>query len=301
MDELVVVSKGRSKDAFKEYKTLDSPVDTKIPLIVLVNERSASASEIVCGSIQDLDRGIVVGRNTFGKGLVQNVLPLAYRNQMKITIAKYYIPSGRCIQLLDYGKKDKNGKATTIPDSLRKAFKTKNGRTVYDGGGVRPDFTVKTETNPSILNQLIKGHLIYQFANQYRNTHDQIGAAQDFSIQTADFDQFKNLVKDNVKALKGNSDGQLEQFQKSLNEEAYSSQTDAAIKQLNKDLQTIKLNELEVHKNKIIAAINLEIAQRYYYDEANFLTDFKYDADILKSLELFGQYQQMETLLKGNK
>jgi carboxyl-terminal processing protease len=301
MDELVVVSKGRSKDAFKEYKTIDSPVDTKIPLIVLVNERSASASEIVCGSIQDLDRGIVVGRNTFGKGLVQNVLPLAYRNQMKITIAKYYIPSGRCIQLLDYGKKDKNGKATTIPDSLRKAFKTKNGRTVYDGGGVRPDFTVKTETNPSILNQLIKGHLIYQFANQYRNKHEQIGAVQDFSINTAEYEQFKDLVKENMQALKGNSDGQLEQFQKSLNEEAYSTQTEAAIKLLNKDLQTIKLNELEVHKNKIIAAINLEIAKRYYYDEANFLTDFKYDADILKSLELFGQYQQMETLLKGNK
>ena len=301
MDEMVVISKGRSKDAYKEYKTLDAPVDTKMPLIVLVNERSASASEIVCGSIQDLDRGLVVGRNTFGKGLVQNVLPLAYRNQMKVTIAKYYIPSGRCIQLLDYGHKDKNGKATILPDSLRKAFKTKNGRTVYDGGGVRPDFVVKNDNTPSILTQLLKGHLIYKFANEYRNNHEQISTAQDFSIQADDYARFKAFVSENMHALKGTADVQLDLFQKALKEEAYTTESAANTKQLIQSLETIKLNELEVHKTKIIAAINLEITRRYYYDDADYLTAFKHDADLLKTIELFAQPNVFQTQLKGQK
>src|SRR5690606_20603963 len=171
-NELVVISKGKSTDSYREYKTMDRVTDPLIPLTVLVNDHSASASEIVCGAIQDFDRGVVIGRNTFGKGLVQNVRPLIYRSQMKVTIAKYYIPSGRCIQLLDYAHKDENGKPMIVPDSLRKKFKTANGRTVYDGGGVRPDIMVEKKEDPVIISALTRNNIVFNFASQYRHNND---------------------------------------------------------------------------------------------------------------------------------
>jgi carboxyl-terminal processing protease len=193
-DQSVVVSKGRSNNAFKDYKTLDPATDANIPLVVLVNERSASASEIVCGAIQDFDRGVIIGRNTFGKGLVQNVIPLTYRTQMKVTIAKYYIPSGRCIQLLDYGKRNADGSPSVLPDSLRKKFKTKNGRTVIDGGGVRPDIIVEKKKAANIVEGLEKSYLIFDFASQYRQQNESIGDIASFKIDDALFESFKNFV-----------------------------------------------------------------------------------------------------------
>lgn len=287
MDEQVVVSKGRSKDAYREYKTLDPPVDQSIPLVVLVNDHSASASEIVCGAIQDLDRGIVIGRNTFGKGLVQNVIPLAYRNQMKITIAKYYIPSGRCIQLLDYSNKGADGKAIAIADSLRKKFKTRNGRVVLDGGGVRPDIAVDIAKQSNIVTALEKSNLIFEFANKYRNEHPSIEAIGTFKIDDELFNEFKTFVNGKTFSYKSATELSIDKLKASATEDHFNESIKLEIEQLEKSLLKAKNVEIESNKLEIKQMLKQEIASRYYYEKANILISFYEDPDILKALEIF--------------
>lgn len=287
MDEQVVVSKGRSKDAYREYKTLDPPVDQQIPLVVLVNKNSASASEIVCGAIQDLDRGIVIGRNTFGKGLVQNVIPLAYRNQMKITIAKYYIPSGRCIQLLDYSHKDSDGKAIAIPDSLRKKFKTRNGRLVLDGGGVRPDIHVDVNKQSNIAKALEANNLFFEFANQYRNEHPDIGKIENFKVDNALFEAFKNFIKNKTFNYKSATDLSIEKLKLSAGEDHFSNAIQTELTQLEAAVAKAKFLEIEANKSELCNLLKIEIATRYYYEKANILIGFQEDPDILKAIETF--------------
>jgi carboxyl-terminal processing protease len=287
MDEQVVVSKGRSKDAYREYRTLDPPVDQNIPLIVLVNKNSASASEIVCGAIQDLDRGIVIGRNTFGKGLVQNVIPLAYRNQMKITIAKYYIPSGRCIQLLDYSNKGADGKAIAIADSLRKKFKTRNGRIVLDGGGVRPDIAVDVAKQNNIVTALDKSNLIFEFANRYRNNHPSIEAIGTFQVDDNLFNEFKSFLKGKTFTYKSATETSIDKLKASAAEDHFNEAIKLEIEQLEKSLLNAKNIEIESNKSEIKQMLKHEIASRYYYEKANILIGFYEDPDILKALETF--------------
>ncbi|MEO1588279.1 MAG: S41 family peptidase, partial [Bacteroidota bacterium] len=172
--EIIVETRGRLEDSRRVHFAQRIPVDTKIPLAVLVNKRSASASEIVAGAIQDLDRGVIVGQQSFGKGLVQNIRPLSYNTQLKVTTAKYYTPSGRCIQALDYGQKDSKGRAIRVADSARRAFETSNGRTVYDGGGIAPDIPVELPVNYTIVQELQDQGLIFDFATQFVVSHTQI-------------------------------------------------------------------------------------------------------------------------------
>jgi carboxyl-terminal processing protease len=287
MDEQVVVSKGRSKDAYREYKTLDPPVDQTIPLIVLVNEHSASASEIVCGAIQDLDRGIVIGRNTFGKGLVQNVIPLAYRNQMKITIAKYYIPSGRCIQLLDYSNKGADGKAIAIADSLRKKFKTRNGRTVLDGGGVRPDLIVQISKTSNIVTALERSNLIFEFSNKYRNEHQSIGPVESFIVDDLLFNDFKTFISGKTFSHKSATEMSIDKLKTSTVEDHFNESLRIEIDQLEKSLLKAKNIEIESNKLEIKRILKQELASRYYYEKANILIGFYEDPDVLKALETF--------------
>lgn len=300
-DQSVVVSKGRSNNAFKDYKTLDPATDANIPLVVLVNERSASASEIVCGAIQDFDRGVIIGRNTFGKGLVQNVIPLTYRTQMKVTIAKYYIPSGRCIQLLDYAKRNPDGSPSILADSLRKKFKTKNGRIVMDGGGVRPDITVEKKKLPNIIEGLEKSNLIFGFANQYRNQHESIGNIETFKIDDATFEAFKTYVGTQAFTHQNASEIALAQLKEKLKDDNYNTALKNEIEALEAALKKSKNAEIDGAKADIMQALQLEIARRYYYEEAEYLISFINNPDVLKAIDVLNDNNTYKTLIGNQK
>lgn len=300
-DQSVVVSKGRSNNAYKDYKTLDPATDANIPLVVLVNERSASASEIVCGAIQDFDRGVIIGRNTFGKGLVQNVIPLTYRTQMKVTIAKYYIPSGRCIQLLDYSKRNPDGSPSILADSLRKKFKTKNGRTVLDGGGVRPDITVEKKKLPNIIEGLEKSNLIFGFANQYRHQHESIGNIETFKVDDATFEAFKSFVSTQSFTHQNASEIALSALKEKLKEDNYNAALKSEIDALETALKKSKNAEIDGAKSDILKALQLEIARRYFYEEADYLISFLNDSDVLKAIELLNDINSYKTITGSQK
>jgi carboxyl-terminal processing protease len=300
-DQSVVVSKGRSNNAFKDYKTLDPATDANIPLVVLVNERSASASEIVCGAIQDFDRGVIIGRNTFGKGLVQNVIPLTYRTQMKVTIAKYYIPSGRCIQLLDYAKRNPDGSPSILADSLRKKFKTKNGRIVMDGGGVRPDITVEKKKLPNIIEGLEKSNLIFGFANQYRNQHESIGNIETFKIDDATFEAFKTYVGTQAFTHQNASEIALAQLKEKLKDDNYNTALKNEIEALEAALKKSKNAEIDGAKADIMQALQLEIARRYYYEEAEYLISFINNPDVLKAIDVLNDNNTYKTIIGNQK
>jgi carboxyl-terminal processing protease len=278
-----------------EYKTLDPATDKNIPLIVLVNDRSASASVIVCGSLQDFDRAVIIGRNTFGKGLVQNVKPLVHRAQMKVTIAKYYIPSGRCIQLLDYGHKNPDGTPGIVPDSLRKKFKTKNGRLVLDGGGVKPDITVNLEKTPGIVESLQRSQLFFEFANQFRFKNETIGDIDKFEVTDAIFQDFKNFVKDQSYSYLNASEKALKSLKENLDKDKYTLENE--VKQLETALKNAKNAEIDKFKNEVKSALREEITRRYYYEEAQFLLSFMYDPDLKKAIETFGDLISFNAIL----
>ena len=194
--KLVVTTKGKLPGKNHSYKTVNVALDKKIPLVVLVNNSSASASEIVAGALQDIDRGVIIGQRTFGKGLVQNVIPLSYNSQAKITVAKYYIPSGRCIQAIDYSKKDDNGNSGKIPDSLITAFKTLNGRTVYDGGGIEPDIEIEPEKLSNISGSLLLKYLFFDYATKFERENLEIDAPDEFIITDEIFNDFVTFISD---------------------------------------------------------------------------------------------------------
>ena len=294
--ELVVYSKGRSADASKNYKTLDPATDATIPLVVLVNNRSASASEIVCGAIQDFDRGVVIGENTFGKGLVQNVRPLVYRTQMKVTIAKYYIPSGRCIQELDYSNKSKDGKAQVMPDSLKKKFKTKNGREVLEGGGVQPDIEIKKEDKPEIVDLLERSYLMFDYATKFASSKESIPSASQFVLTPQMYDEFVQFVKMQKDIQSSETEKQLEQLKVKLKAKPNVESIQSSITAIEKFLYDYKLQEIQKHQTSISQLLAQEIVRRYEYQEGGFIQSFKHDQYILKSLEIFNnsmQYQQI--------
>lgn len=299
-NQLVVVSKGRSRDAYLEYKTMDGPLDLKIPLVVLVNERSASASEIVSGAIQDLDRGLVVGRNTFGKGLVQSVRPLVYRTQMKLTIAKYYIPSGRCIQELDYSHRSPDGKVIPVPDSLRKTFKTKNGRPVLDGGGVRPDVLVPAREKSAVEHALLKSHLIFEFAGLFREGTPDIPEPQKFIVDENIFASFLSFAEKNASQLQTESEKSLQVLQEKMKTELTGFSATEEIEKLSQTIRQNKIKALQLNQSELSKLLRTEICKRYYYEDGYFLTAFVQDDEILECMKLLSDQERYKQLL-GNR
>jgi carboxyl-terminal processing protease len=297
INQLVVTTKGRSDEAYREYRTLDQVTDAKIPLVVLVNSHSASASEIVCGAIQDFDRGIIIGRNTFGKGLVQNTKGLPYGTQMKLTIAKYYIPSNRCIQLLDYSHRNADGSAGIVPDSMRKAFKTQNGRTVYDGGGVKPDLVVPEVKLSNMTKSLEKNFMIFDFATHYRSEHESITEIKNFKLTDMDFAEFKSYVSAHNFVYNTSSEMALKTLKEKAIEEDYIGTLKNEIEALENSLKKIKMSDLEKNKNEILEMLRSEIARRYYYEEAVIESTFTADSDVLKAIEIFNDKAQYQSLL----
>lgn len=296
----VVSTKGKAKEWDKTYNTLGQPVDTEIPLVVLTNRGSASASEIVSGTIQDLDRGVIIGQRTFGKGLVQSTRPLTYNTQLKVTTAKYYIPSGRCIQALDYSHRNEDGSVGTVPDSLKKEFKTKSGRKVYDGGGVHPDLETKNKPLSAIAQTLLYKQIIFDFATSYHAKNPSIAPARSFNITENDFQNFISFAKSRNYEYNTKAEQSLEEFRKKAEEEKYFEAVKETYEKMKQQLKHDKEADLLKNKNEIIELLEEEIARRYYYQRARVETSFDNDPEIQEAISLFGNMNKYRSLLKTN-
>lgn len=282
----IVVTKGKVRQAQGSYKTQNEPVDTQIPLAVLVNGATASASEIVSGSLQDLDRAVVIGSRTFGKGLVQTIRPLPYNGTLKVTTSKYYIPSGRCIQAIDYAKKNADGSVARTPDSLTTVFHTAAGREVRDGGGIRPDIEVKGDKIPNIVFYLMNDDLIFDYATQYCWDHPTLASVDDFKLTDVDYEAFKKLVK----SRNFTYDRQSEKMLKSLKEiaefEGYMTEAAEEFKALEKKLNHNLDRDLDYFAKPIKEYISQEIVTRYFYQRGAAMERLKDDTDLEEAIKV---------------
>jgi carboxyl-terminal processing protease len=293
----VVSTKGKVKEWDKSYKSLNQPVDAELPMVVLTNRGSASASEIVSGSIQDLDRGVVIGQKTYGKGLVQSTRPLTYNAQLKVTTAKYYTPSGRCIQALDYSHRNADGSVGSVPDSLKKEFKTKSGRKVFDGGGVDPDLANKQADYSKITESLIINQLVFDYATKYRNRHTSIAPAKDFKLTDADFTDFKTFLLDKKYDYQTASEKALEDFKKKAEDEKYFEAVQSQYQQLKQNLSRDKQDDLDKNKTEIIELLESEIAKRYYFQKAQYEMAAKHDEDVKVAIKLLNDLPRYNAIL----
>lgn len=294
--KVIVTTKGKIPQAGNTYKTLREPLDLDIPIVVLVNSATASASEILSGSLQDLDRAVIVGNRTFGKGLVQVPRSLPYGGMMKVTTSKYYIPSGRCVQAIDYKHRNPDGSVGVIPDSLTKVFHTAAGREVRDGGGVMPDIVVKEDKLPNILFYLVRDNLIFDYATQYCLQHPTIAEPQAFEVTDADYQAFKDMVK----KADFKYDQQSEKILKTLKEaaefEGYMKDASAEFEALEKKLNHDLDRDLDYFSSDIKNMIASEIIKRYYYQRGGIIQQLKDDNDLKEALKVLGnpvKYKEM--------
>jgi len=282
----VVSTKGKIPENTSNYPTKDAPVDTSIPLVVLINRGSASASEIVAGTLQDYDRAVIVGEKSYGKGLVQVSRPLSYNSQLKVTTAKYYTPTGRCIQVLDYSHRREDGSVGSIPDSLRRPFKTSNGRTVYDGGGIDPDIAVETEEAHPLTQVLYEKGFLFDFATQYAFKHPEITSAKNFSLTPTEYQDFINWMKDKDYEYKSYLEYELQEFTDEAKKEKYFSDLKPQIDQIAARVNETKKNELTLYKDQIKMLLEQEIVARYYLEKGSVEVSFKYDNDVKKAMDI---------------
>ena len=280
----VVSMKGKAATANSLHPTTNDPVDLDIPLAILVDGNSASASEIVAGAIQDYDRGVIIGERTFGKGLVQNILPLSYNTQMKVTVAHYYIPSGRCIQEIDYShKKDTT---QTKNDSLGKAFKTIHGRTVYEGHGIMPDVKVKRDPYAIVTAYLYGKNYIFDYANKYYSEHKSIDSADRFQIDEATYQDFMKFVKDKKFSYTTESEKAIEKLKKTAKDEGYLDKIKPQIELLERNLAAEKANDLISNRKDIEELLRSEIVGRYYYQRGRIVASLNDDPDLKRAFEI---------------
>lgn len=295
--EVIVSTKGKQFDKNKTYQTMFEPADTQIPLIVLVNGSSASASEIVSGALQDLDRAVIVGRRTFGKGLVQNIYPLSYNTQAKITVAKYYIPSGRCIQEIDYSHKNLNGNSDHIPDSLISAYKTKNGRTVFDGKGILPDVISDSLSFSTLAVSLINKYIIFDYATQYYHNNPNIADAASFRLSNAEYDKFVEFARDKKLEYVTVLERELADLKKTSEKEGTWEAIKPSFEALEKTISDRKQLDFITYKSEISLLLESEIVSRYYYQKGRIIYSLSTDPDINKALELFDQPGKIKSIL----
>lgn len=293
----VVSTIGKLESVNAVYKTTKSPLDKDVPLVVLINERSASAAEIVAGALQDYDRAVLIGRKTFGKGLVQTTVPLSYNSQVKVTTAKYYIPSGRCIQAIDYSKKDEMGNSSSIPDSLRNEFTTKNGRIVKDGAGIEPDRMIEPKSYAPITYSLVARSLVFDFGNEFYRQNNSIGAPSDFQIS-------EDIYKDFVSWLEGKEYDYTTYVEKALDDlvkyaekENYFEEIQPTIKDLKKKVSHNKEQDLITYQEEIKSALKEEIISRYYYQEGVVEASLYDDEDIDLALKVLSDQTELKNIL----
>ena len=296
----VVKTIGKLENVNFTYKTTKTPLDKDIPLVVLINERSASASEIVAGALQDYDRAVLIGRKSFGKGLVQTTIPLTYNAQMKVTTAKYYIPSGRCIQAIDYAQTRENGEVYSIPDSLRKEFKTKNGRIVRDGAGIEPDEMIESKTYAPITYSLVARNHVFDYATEYFYKHPSIGKPREFSITDQEYQNFIKWLEGKEYDYTTYLEKSVSDMKKNAEKAPYYNEIKDQIEALEKRVNHSKEQDLITYKDEVKKVISEEIVSRYYFQEGMIEAGLLKDKDVLKALEVIKQPSQFGKILTAS-
>lgn len=295
----VVSTKGKVKQFDEDFKTTKQPVDEKIPLALIINRGSASASEIVAGAIQDLDRGVIIGQRSYGKGLVQITRPLSYNTQLKVTTAKYYIPSGRCIQARDFSHPNEDGSVGIIPDSLISEFKTKTGRIVKDGGGITPDIEVSSESLSQITSELFLRNFIFDFATNYYWAHPDIKSPDQFRLTDQDYDDFKNFLVNRKFNYRTVTEESLSELISNAKKEKYYDIHKDLFNDLEKDIAHSLDQDLKLFRKEISDLLEDEIISRYFYESGAIEWTIKKDEQIAKALEVLNNKEEYSSILKG--
>ena len=293
----IVKTKGKFKQMDHTYRTTNEPIDLEIPLTVLVDGGTASAAEILSGSLQDLDRAVIIGNRTYGKGLVQTLRNLPYNSSMKITTAKYYIPSGRCVQAIDYSRRNADGSIARTPDSLTNVFHTAAGREVRDGGGIRPDIEVKIDKTPNILFYLVNEDMIFDYATQYVIKHPTIAEVKDFQLTDADYADFKAMLKKRNFTYDRQSEAVLKNLKEMAEFEGYMEGAAEEFAALEKKLQHNLDLELDRFAKDIKPLIADEIVKRYYFEKGAVQEGLKDDPDLKKAIEVLQQPEEYRKVL----
>ncbi|WP_020529477.1 S41 family peptidase [Flexithrix dorotheae] len=296
----IVSMRGKTDDWSKNYKSLNEPTSTDIPMAVLIDNNSASASEIVSGVIQDYDRGVIVGQRSFGKGLVQTTTGISYNSQLKVTVAKYFIPSGRCIQEIDYSQRNALGLSDHKKGVRRNEFKTKAGREVYDGAGIDPDVLTPTEIDAPITKSLKKRDLIFQYASIFRNNHDTIPGPKDFKLSDAQYDEFIEWLSDKEYGYNTRVENSLERLTESAKKEKYFDDIKSQISSLEEKISTNKADDLQKFKKEIKAALEHEIAIRFYLQTGEIESSFYTNPDIISAMDILNDQEKYAAILRGS-
>ena len=302
-NKLVVYQKGKVPENNYNHYTQHEPLDLDIPLVILVNEGSASASEIVSGSIQDFDRGVIVGQRTFGKGLVQNIFPMSYNTQIKVTVAHYYLPSNRCIQEIDYSKKKKGNVADTLAkaDTLGKVFHTANGRVVYEGHGIQPDVKIEPTMASTITMHLYAKNLFFKYANKFYREHKSIKSPKDFKITDAIYEDFMQFVKDDGFTFTSESENEIKNLEKIAKAEGYLEEIQPILDQVVATIEVEKTKDLIDNRKEIEEMLETEIVSRYYYQKGRIIAALDNDPELEKAFEVILNQEEYNDILKGTK
>ena len=282
---LVVSSKGNTEDSRHEYRTTTEPVDTEIPLIVMIDSGSASSSEIVSGALQDMDRATIMGKRSYGKGLVQSIRPLPYNGQMKVTTSKYYTPSGRCVQAIDYASRNEDGSVGHIPDSLTKEFRTAGGRIVRDGGGITPDVDIDLPEYSRLVYSLVLGGVVDRYVIDYARRHENIPPVDDFHFSDGDFEDFIAFAKTQDFDYRSSAKTYYDQMKKELEKDGLAEAMAEELKALEKALEMDKERFIRLKKDEIIPFIEEELATRYWFQEAGVKVRLRYDEQLKTALK----------------
>jgi carboxyl-terminal processing protease len=298
--ELIVATKGKLVDKNHAYYTSTNPVDLEIPITVLVDDETASAAEILAGSIQDLDRGIIIGQRTFGKGLVQNIVSVGFNSEMKVTVAKYYTPSGRCIQAIDYSKKDANGESLPISDSLRHPFKTRIGRVVYDGAGIEPDISIEPRYFSNIASILVGRLLTFDYADKFIKDHSSLSGSTQFRINDSEYKDFIKFLSDKDYSYTTRSERAIEDFKKLAEREKYFDAVKSEYESLTNKMSRDKKDDLIKFKPEICEVLESEIVARYYYQKGRIESSLSYDKEFdMASSTLLNRKKYLDLLKPG--
>src|SRR6478736_3891391 len=294
--KLVVATKGKSEQ--RDYETQNNPLDENIPLVILINRGSASASEIVAGTLQDYDRAVIVGERSYGKGLVQMGKPFIYNSYVKITTAKYYTPSGRCIQVLDYSHRRADGSVSSVPDSVKKEFKTSNGRQVFDGGGIEPAITLASNDQPSIAAALNRQGFIFDYATIYATKHTSIAPAKSFSLTTAEYQEFVAWISDKKLDYRTSVERELKELEELAVREQYLQTIKEPLAKVNQKLSEIHQTDFTMFKDQVKSLLEHEIVSRYYFEKGAAEFTLNNDDDVKKAVNILNDSESYKKILR---